>query len=274
MSWTKFQVVVTGLAVLALAGCSARTPSESTYELTSSVPYLANASDRQMADIYVPQGRGPFPAILLIHGGGWARGEPSDMDKFALRLVDAGYVVMNLGYRLAPAFRYPAQSEDVAAAHRYLEAHAERWKADPTRVGVMGYSAGGHLALMLGLAQPSTTHRLKAVVSGAGPTDVTRYTDSPYMETLIGDYSGHKAEYRAASPLFLASPDDPPTMLYHGKWDLLVDIDQSRRMAAALDAQGVTNTLLEVSMSGHATTFLIDGWIWPQVLAFLDQHVK
>lgn len=271
---SRTSLALLSCVAMALAGCSVRSPAQSDYEVSRDQAYVDQAHERQHADIYVPSGAGPFPAVLLIHGGGWARGEPADMDKFAQRLVASGYVVMNLGYRLAPAFRYPAQSLDVAAAHRYLEAQAPRWKVDPTRVGVMGYSAGGHLALMLGLDEPSTRHRVRAVVSGAGPTDLTRYPESPYLHKLIGEYAGHEAEYRAASPLFLASSDDPPTLMYHGTWDLLVDIEQSRLLAAALKAEGAPYQLLEVSLSGHATTFLVDGWIWPQVLAFLDRHVK
>lgn len=259
---------------LLLGGCSLRGAHAPDYQRHDYIAYVSDAHARQHADIYVPVGAGPHPAVLLIHGGGWARGEPADMDKFALRLVRSGYVVMNLGYRLAPQFRYPAQSQDVAAAHQFLEQTAAQWQVDPTRVGVMGYSAGGHLALMHGLAAATTQHRVKAVVSGAGPTDLTRYSDSPYLHTLIGPYAGQEQAYRDASPAFLASPDDPPTLIYHGRWDALVELEQSRLMAAALRAQQVPSQLIEVGFSGHATTFLVDGWVWPQVEEFLASQLK
>ena len=262
-----------GLCLL-LGGCSLRNLHAPDFTRHANVAYVSDAHARQHADIYVPAAPGPHPAILLIHGGGWARGEPADMDKFAQRLVRSGYVVMNLAYRLAPQFRYPAQSQDVASAHRFLEDSAGRWQLDPARVGVMGYSAGGHLALMHGLAAATTQHRVKAVVSGAGPSDLTRYPDSPYLHKLIGPYAGHEQDYADASPVFLASPDDPPTLLYHGTWDKLVEVEQSRVMAAALRAQQVPSQLIEVGFSGHATTFLLDGWIWPQVQQFLDVHLQ
>ena len=261
------------LAMPLLAGCVTSTPQRSVGHSAFVGLGYHDAHPNQVADIYIPDHPGPHPAMLLIHGGGWARGERADMDKFVQRLVRAGYAVANVGYRFAPEHRFPAQAEDIAAAHRWLESRTDQWNIDPARVGVMGYSAGGHLALMLGLAVGTTKHRLKAIVSGAGPADVTVYTNSPYLDDLIGPFEEHRESYRQASPIFLASSDDPPTLLYHGLWDRLVEVEQSQRMAQALADQGVTHELIEVPFSGHATNYLFDRSTWHKVQAFLDQHV-
>lgn len=267
------RILASLFCLMLLSSCALSTPMRSDSHTTFPAVAYQTQHPNQVADLHVPEGPGPHPAMLLIHGGGWTRGERADMDKFVERLLRAGYAVANIGYRFAPQHRFPAQVEDVAAAHRWLEREAQRWNIDPARMGVMGYSAGGHLALMLGLDETTTTHRLKAIVSGAGPADVTVYTQSPYLERLIGPYEDHREIYRQASPLFLASPDDPPTLLYHGRWDALVEVEQSQRMARALAAQGVPHQLIEVPFSGHVTNYLFDRSAWGQVQAFLDQHV-
>ncbi|MGJ8668697.1 MAG: alpha/beta hydrolase [Oceanococcus sp.] len=264
------------ICALCLSACaSSETVRSEQWQVIYDLPYVSDGHPNQRADVYQPQsGQTPRAAILLIHGGGWSGGERDDVQKFAKRLVRAGYVVVNAGYRFAPEFKFPTQAEDVTAAHRWMIAHSKEWGIDPDRVGVMGYSAGGHLALMLGLADSKAPHPVKAVVSGAGPADVTLYTDSPYMRRLIGEYVGNEDIYRAASPVFLASPDDPPTLLYHGTWDRLVEIGQSRAMAQALEQQGVENHLIEVTAAGHVTNFLFDRSTWRQVQAFLDRHLQ
>ena len=265
------------VALTTLTACASLSGESPAFSRQMAVPYLADGQPNQVADMYVPATSGPHPAMLLIHGGGWSRGERADMDKFAKRLANAGYVVMNLGYRFAPEFHFPAQSEDVNAAHQWLEQNAEAWQVDVERVGVMGYSAGGHLALMHGLsdAQDQIQHRVKVVISGAGPTDLTLYKDSPYMIDLVGGvYADFPTEYQRASPLFLVSPDDPAVLMYHGRWDKLVEIGQSRAMAKALTEAKVENQLIEVPFAGHVTNYLFDGGAWPKVLAFIDSKLK
>lgn len=262
------------LALILAACASSAVVRVSSWTVNRDLPYVDNPHPNQVADVYLPEdGKPQHPAVLLIHGGGWSGGERKDVKKYAVRLVEAGYVVVNISYRFAPEFKFPAQTQDVAAAWRWLQTHAQDFAVDPQRVGVMGYSAGGHLALMLGLSDDDSPNGAKAIVSGAGPADVTLYTDSPYMRRLIGEYQGNEDAYKAASPLFLASPDDPPTLMYHGQWDKLVEIGQSRAMAQALDEQGVDNTLIEVPFAGHITNFLFDRGKWPKIQAFLDQHL-
>ncbi len=258
-----------------LSACSLTPkPSAQAYERQEAVPYRPDGHPRQVADMYLPSGAGPHPAVLVIHGGGWSRGERSDMDKYARRLVEAGYVVMNLSYRLAPDHRFPAQTEDVAAAHAWLVEHAPRYRVDPSRIAALGYSAGAHLALMHGLVPDTGSPRLKAVVAGAGPTDMSVYYDSPYLVRLIGG-SGHEfpQQYAQASPLQHVSPDDPPVLLYHGSWDRLVSFEQSQKLADALDTAGVEHELVAMPLRGHITAFVFDDAAYARIEAFLARHL-
>src|SRR5206468_4942909 len=129
----------------------------------------------------------------------------------------------NVDYRLAPQFHYPTQLDDVRAAFGWLHAHASSLGVDPQRIAVMGYSAGAHLALLLGLVDPSDGVRPRAVVAGAAPSDLTAYPNSPVIAALIGGSGVDLPDaYADASPISHVSPGDPPVLLYHGRLDAMV----------------------------------------------------
>lgn len=238
-------------------------------------PYVADAQQRQRGDLYVPQGLGPWPAVVVIHGGAWVRGERDDMEKFASRLVKAGYAVYNIDYRLAPAARFPAQLDDVRDALRWLHTHASEHAIDPERIAIMGYSAGAHLALMLGLTQSDEHPAVRAVIAGAAPSDLRGYNNSPVTRALIGGGAeDYPVPYAYASPITHVSPDDPPVLLYHGKQDRLVEVGQSERLYAALQAAGVRSELLIPPWGGHITTFLFDRETFTAAIDFLDENLK
>lgn len=256
--------------VAALSACA--TSGAHTYQITPGLSYADNPDSKQVGDLYVPEGTGPWPAVLVVHGGGWIRGERADMNKFARRLAESGYAAYNIGYRLAPDDRFPAQLDDLRAALRWLHTQADTHHLDPERIAVMGYSAGAHLALMLGLDPDGDTPRVRAVVAGAGPTDLRVYPDSPFIKALIGGTPDQfAAEYAAASPITYVTPDDPPVMLYHGKLDSLVEVEQSQRLHQALTEAGVRSELVTPPLSGHITTFLFDGDTFARALQFLDE---
>jgi acetyl esterase/lipase len=260
---------------LALTTC-AGTHEGVGYSASESVRYASapDPHDVRVGDLYRPSGSGPFPAVLLIHGGSWQRGSRSEMAKFAERFAAAGYAVYNVDYRLAPEHRYPAQLDDVRAAFEWLHAHARSLSIDPDRIAVMGYSAGAHLALMLGLSDPDGHPRPAAVVAGAAPSDLTAYPHSPVLAALIGGSGDVLPDaYAEASPISHVSPDDPPVLLYHGTLDALVDVEQSRQLLAKLREEGVPAELLEQPFSGHATSFLLEGDAFRAARVFLANRM-
>jgi acetyl esterase/lipase len=258
------------LFALGLAACAGG--GSARYTVTEAVRYagVASSGDPRVGDLYRPTGGGRHPAVVLIHPGSWQRGSRSEMERFARRFADAGYVVFNVDYRLAPEHRYPAQRDDVRAAFRWLHAHARSMSVDPDRIAVMGYSAGAHLALLLGLSDAHGAPRPRAVIAGGAPSDLTAYPDNPVLAKLIGGSGDELPDlYADASPISHVSADDPPVLLYHGALDWMVDVEQSRRLLAKLRAAGVTAELLEEPWSGHGTAFLLDDDAFRAALDFL-----
>jgi acetyl esterase/lipase len=231
------------------------------------------------ADIYQPTGQGPFPAVLLVHGGGWARGEPTDMTAIAEELAGAGFVVMNAAYRFAPEYRFPAQLHDLQQALRWLREEAPQFGVDSERVAGFGYSAGAHLVALLGLSAADealdaphggTDTRLQAVVAGGTPTDLRKFDGGKLVPQFLGGDQRQAPEaYRLASPIVHVTPAAPPFFLYHGGSDMLVSVDHAEDFAAALGSAGVHVELYRMRLRGHITAFLSDGTAVARAIAFL-----
>lgn len=223
------------------------------------------------ADLYTPRTTAPWPAIVLVHGGGWVRGSRGEMDGIAEAAARRGYAVLNIDYRLAPDHPYPAALEDVRAAVAWMRARPD---IDGTRVALWGYSAGAHLAALAGTQSAPASARVQAVVAGGLPADLVRAADSDLVRQFMGGPLAQMPErYREASPLRQVSADDPPTFLYHGTWDLVVRPDYSRLMKRALDDAGVPAELYLMRGRGHISAFLFDSAAVRAALDFLDRRM-
>ena len=230
------------------------------------------------ADLYLPQREGPIPVVMTVHGGGWANRARDDMDSIADQLVRRGYAVVNLDYRFAPRFRYPAQIEDLQLALAWVHANAERYRLDTRRVSAWGYSSGAHLAALLGSidngngVDNTPLPRLRAVVAGGIPADLRVYEESPIVERFMGGKPADMPQrYAEASPLYHVSADHPAVFLYHGNLDLLVRPEQSTVYYDALVDAGVDTELFLHNWRGHMTMFLFGGSAEEQAIDFLDR---
>lgn len=251
------------------------------YDVLRDQIYAERPSGALKGNLYLPATGESLSAIVMIHGGGWRSGEAADMERFAERVAEAGFAVFNITYRLAPAHKFPAQLEDVQAAVRWLRANAARHNIDPGRIGAWGYSAGAHLAMLLGTVDDSSSEntdssapvaRVAAVVAGAGPTDLREYPDNHYVTDLMPGDAGDRL-FALASPLASVTADDAPTFLYHGRHDMIVGYHNSTNMHRALQRAGVASELRETSF-GHIMTFLFGNSAIKAGIEFLERHLK
>jgi acetyl esterase/lipase len=195
-------------------------------------------------DLVQPTGDGPFPLVIWIHGGAWQRGDREDHLKDMLALAACGYVGASIDYRLTPAYKWPAQLDDCRTALDFLCGKAREYQIDPQRVGAAGASAGGHLALMLGLArQRSKPTVIKAVANIFGPTDLSTFAPSEVgdgvlrkvlgkdMNDLFIDFLGTSDRTAAimaqASPITYVAKGNPPVLTLHGSADPLCPLSQA-----------------------------------------------
>jgi len=243
-------------------------------------------------NLAIPKGKGPFPAVVCIHGGGWYQGQRQDMDFMTELLSRRGYVAATVSYRLVPNARFPAQIEDCKAAVRWLRSNSGKYRINPDRIGAIGPSAGGHLACLLGVTDkkhglegsggnPEHSSRVQAVVSFFGRTKFEKKTWSKELEEkifvpLIGASFDDKPElYKRISPITYVSRTSPPFLFVHGAEDKLVPLQDSTDMAEKLQAAGVSAKVVIVEGVGH-------GW-WEgekqtksieQAVEFFDAHLK
>ena len=151
---------------------------EETFEVTPDVVYAERDDLQLKLDIYQPRQLKADPAqrqpaILVVHGGAWRRGNRKQLASYATALCNRGYVCFAIDYRLAPDHKFPAQIDDCRDAVLFIRDNAETYCVDPARVGAVGYSAGGHLVSLLattGEEGDAGNTRLQAAVAGGAPT--------------------------------------------------------------------------------------------------------
>ena len=233
-----------------------------------------------LADVYTPDLPGPLPAVLMIHGGGWAKGTRRQTAALARRVARRGYVVVNTTYRLAPQHRFPAQVLDVQQALRWMRDNAGDLRIDPARIGAWGYSAGAHLAAMLGALRPgdrlyAEDARVGAVVGGGIPADLRKFRGGTLVPQFLGEkWAPDSVLFRESSPAAYVTAGAPPVFLYHGTWDKLVPPDQATDYQLALQAAGVPNELYLMHGFGHITAYFFDGETTRRGADFLDRHLR
>ena len=270
-----------------VAGVCAR---EYRVDRTRDIVYKEIDGKKLKLDAYVPKGDGPFPGVLVVHGGAWRTGSRTQLTMYAKSLARRGFSCFAINYRLAPKHKSPAQIEDCRDAVRWIRRNAADYRTDPGRIGAIGYSAGGHLVSLLattGLSKEDDPKgvgtKIVAAVAGGAPTDfrATR-ENSKALSFWLGGSRAEKPEiYDAASPAAFVDKDDAPVFFYNGSTDLLVPVKIHRTIGyagptalhAALEKAGVETDLHIIKGAGHLSaimnrTALEAGYV------FLDKHLK
>ncbi len=271
LSWATFWAAMTsGCAVTHTGGpeAPASLSEPRAFDLQRDVVFTpADWPAPLKMDVYRPRGAGPFPAVLVIHGGGWARGSRDEMAHICKKLAAQGFVAVNVEYRLAPAVHFPAPVQDLQQALRWIHANATEQQIDVRRIGLWGYSAGAQLASLLGVLSPGDPNfaeglRVQAVVSGGTPVDLRRGADSKLIRQYIGPPIAEAPElYLQASPIAYVSQDDPPMFLYHGSADAIVGDINVKRMREELERAGVPVETYLIHGIGHIAAFFNGGAI-------------
>ncbi len=300
--WLPLGAVVP-LAVLTLSAGCAR--AQGGLERRDNVEYGQVDGERLLLDLTVPKApaTGLRPVMMVVHGGAWRSGSKSGGGERGLAgaMAQRGYVVASVEYRFAPKWHWPAQIDDVQRAVRWMRQHAAEFGADPQRVGAIGGSAGGHLVSLLGTMATreevdaeltGVPSQVQAVVDLFGPADLTLDTylaelpdpaTRPLLTQLLTDFLGQPfaaapARWREASPLSHVSATSAPFYIIHGTADKLVGVNQSRRLAAALEKAGVEVKLDVLEGLGHGPEKAEHQAPFTQAITraveFLDRHLK
>jgi acetyl esterase/lipase len=245
---------------------------------------VANGHELLLNAAIPARGERPFPAVVLIHGA-WSKRPLDGWDHWMARFAGQGFVAVAIRYRYLPEHHFPAQVEDIKCAVRYLRANANDLKIDPHHIGAMGYSAGGHLALMLGIVgedaglegsggYPEFSSRIQAVVNFYGPTDMNlardEYEDGSYYAFMGWPESRADPVFRLASPITYVSADDPPILTFHGTLDGTVPYEHARRLDDVCLRVGARHELVTMYETAHA----MPAWTIEPVMNFFHHHLK
>jgi acetyl esterase/lipase len=269
------------------------------------LPY-ADQSPAQKLDLYLPpEGDGPFPIILHIHGGGFAIGDKRDIHLLSfLSGIERGYAVASVNYRLSGEAIFPAGLQDVKAAVRWLRANAVQYHLDGNRIAACGGSAGGYYAVMLGLTaglsdlddlslgQRDYPGEVQAVVDWFGPIDFLAMDEqlsasgtgpanhseaaSPESRFMGAKITDIPAKVRRASPLNYVHAGMPPILIQHGRIDSMVPVQQSMSLAQKLqETVGPDRFELDIlEDADHGDPLFETDANMNRVFRFLDRYLK
>jgi len=234
-------------------------------------------------------GDGPFPAVVCIHGGGFRAGDRKGWDGMCKKLAARGFVAVTITYRLAPKYQFPAAVEDCKAAVRWLRKNAQQYHVDGNRIAALGDSAGGHLALFLGVTgdvhdfdgdqNPGESTAVQCVVSYYGPSDFTKsYGKSVDAAEVLPLFLGGNVEQQRrrhilASPLYWVTPKAAPALLLHGTKDSYVNYEQAIWMRDRLKAAEVDVQLVTFDGAGHGFKGDDAQQAEAEAFQFLEKHL-
>jgi len=264
-------------------------------------------SEQQKLDIYLPDaGDGPFPLIIHIHGGGFCLGDKRDGHIISyLEVLNRGYALASVNYRLAPNSPFPDAVYDCKAAIRFLRANSQKYNIDPMRFGVIGGSAGGNLAAMIALTAKvnwfdkeaveykDVSCAVQACVDWFGPTDfllmdthakengfgITDHceADSPESKYMGGALTSLDPEWVSkANPITYINEEIPPMLIQHGRKDKLVPFQQSEIFVNAIEEKLGKNRVLFIPLDDaeHDDPLFTSEQNLEIVWGFFDKYLK
>jgi acetyl esterase/lipase len=257
------------------------------YRYAFDVPYHRAGTWQGALDVMYPRDTArPKPTVVAVHGGGFVGGSKEAFVPFVLPYVARGWVVVNVGYRLADEAPAPAAVEDVRCVLQWVGRNAAGYGIDPRRIVITGYSAGGYLALIAALlpdsagfdgACPGQRPTPAAVASWAGIADLPDVIQGSHGSAgparWVGDRPDRLELAEKLSPLLWVRPGVAPIISVHGDADASVPYEHSVRLHAALTAAGVPNELVGIPRGGHGYTSASARRAMQRVIRFLERHL-
>jgi len=263
--------------------------------LHGNVPYNNDSLPKHLLDIYLPANeKGKVPLVILVHGGGWLGNDKyadiGYMRKTAAEIVSSGFALASIDYRFSTQAIFPAQIQDCNAAVSFLYDNADKYGLDKNRIAVIGFSAGGHLASLMGLSKnnnvekffmhgTSKSFNFKAVVDFYGPAELILFPGSNDPKSpesiLIGATPLSRPDLaKAASPVTYVDKNDPPFLIIHGEKDDIVSNKHSHLLSSWLNVVGVENELVIVKDAPHFGVMFDADDVKNKVMTFLKAKLK
>lgn len=263
--------------------------------LHSNLPYNNDTLQKHLLDIYLPaKTTGKLPLVVFIHGGGWLSNDKyadmSYMKKTISEIVSSGYALASIDYRFSTQAVFPAQMQDCNQAISFLYDNAAKYGIDKSRIAVMGFSAGGHLASLVGLSKNNNVQPffmkgsnpafgIKGVVDFYGPAELILFPGSNNPASpeglLIGAAPLARPDLaKAASPVTYVDKGDPPFLIIHGEKDDMVSTRHSQLLHAWLEVAGVPSELHIVKDAPHYGVMFDADEVRGKVMQFLKMHLQ
>ena len=263
--------------------------------LHGNIPYNNDTNPKHLLDIYLPaNAKEKIPLVIFIHGGGWLSNDKyadmGYMKKTVAEIVSSGYALASIDYRFSTQAVFPAQMQDCNRAVSFLYDNADQYGIDKNSFAVMGFSAGGHLASMVGLSKnneipafympgTSKSFSFKAVVDFYGPAELILFPGSNDEKSpeglLIGAAPLSRPDLaKAASPITYVDKNDPPFLIIHGEKDEMVSPKHSQLLSAWLSVVGVPNELVIVKDAPHFGEMFDSDEVRTKVMNFLRKQLN
>jgi alpha-L-fucosidase 2 len=260
------------------------TPEPAAARVLRGIEYGRAGGQALLMDVHTPSGNGPFAAAVIVHGGAWVTGDRrTNVEPLFQPLEEAGIAWFSISYRLASDVSlFGAAIQDVIQAVQYVRSHAAEYNIDPTRLALIGESAGAQLAAMAALS-PALKGALQGVVAFYCPCDLVELAENSQavpsslrQAVEATPYAGFvRGALRSLSPLQNVRKDMPPFLLIHGTSDTLVPFDQSTRMCDRMREVGASCRLYPVRGGGHGLRWWESGHAAYKrvMIEWLDQHL-
>lgn len=265
--------------------------------LYRNIPYANDTLKKHLLDIYLPPtGKSGYPVVIWVHGGAWMSNDKyADMGYMKQTLkgfIDSGYAVASIDYRWSTTAIFPAQIQDCNQAIGFLYQNAGKYKLDKDRFALIGFSAGGHLASLLGLsnnnhvkafyADGKKPHfKIKLVLDFYGPSDLLTIKGNdikdprnPITLLLGGMVADNPDKAKKASPATYIDKNDPPFLIVQEEKDESVNPDQSISLSSKLKDASVKNDLIVVPGAPHYGVMFDAEFIRNKVFSYLNEYLK